>query len=125
MTPPQVWLVRHGETDWSAAGRHTGRTDLALNSAGRHAADALARILDGSAVTAVFTSPLKRAGETCRLAGFGDRAVVLADLAEWDYGDYEGLTTAAIRETRPGWTLWRDGCPGGESAAEVGARTDR
>jgi probable phosphoglycerate mutase len=122
---PQVWLVRHGETEWSASGRHTGRTDLALSDTGRRAARALARILDGSAVGPVFTSPLKRAVETCDLAGFGERATVLPDLAEWDYGDYEGVTTAEIRRSRPGWTLWRDGCPGGESIEEVGARADR
>jgi broad specificity phosphatase PhoE len=125
MNPPQVWLVRHGETDWSAAGQHTGRTDLALNSSGRRAAESLGPTLDGIAVTAAFTSPLKRAVETCRLAGFGDGAIVLPDLAEWSYGDYEGRTTASIRESRPDWTLWRDGCPGGESAADVGARADR
>jgi probable phosphoglycerate mutase len=125
MRPLQVWLARHGETDWSAAGRHTGRTDLALNDAGRRAAEAVGRTLDGIALTAVFTSPLGRAAETCRLAGLGDRAVVLPDLAEWDYGDYEGLTTAAIRESRPGWTVWRDGCPGGETATDVGTRADR
>jgi broad specificity phosphatase PhoE len=125
VNPPQVWLVRHGETEWSAAGRHTGRTDLELSPAGRQAAERVRRTLDGIAMTDVFTSPLRRAVETCRLAGFGDRAVVVPDLAEWDYGDYEGLTTADIRRSRPGWTVWRDGCPGGETASDVGARTDR
>ena len=125
MQSPQVWLVRHGETDWSASGQHTGRTDIALSNAGRRAAEALARTLDEADVHAVFTSPLQRAVETCRLAGLGDRATVLDDLVEWDYGDFEGLTTATIRESWPGWTVWRDGCPGGESAADVGDRADR
>jgi probable phosphoglycerate mutase len=122
---PRVWLVRHGETDWSASGRHTGRTDVALNGEGRRAAKGLGRVLGDLAVTDVFTSPLQRAAETCRLVGLGSTPLVLEDLAEWDYGDYEGLTTAEIRESRPGWTLWGDGCPGGESAADVGNRADR
>jgi probable phosphoglycerate mutase len=122
---PRVWLVRHGETDWSASGRHTGRTDVALNGEGRRAAKGLGRVLGDLAVTAVFTSPLQRAAETCRLAGLGSTPLVLEDLAEWDYGDFEGLTTAEIRESRPGWTLWGDGCPGGESAGGVGDRADR
>ena len=125
MQPTAIWLVRHGQTDWSATGRHTGRTDIALDDEGRRAAAALAGTLAGVDLAAVFTSPLQRAVETCRLAGLGENATVLEDLAEWDYGDYEGLTTATIRESRPGWTVWRDGCPGGESVADIGDRADR
>jgi probable phosphoglycerate mutase len=125
MQRPSVWLVRHGPTAWSETGRHTGGTDVPLTADGERAARALAPALRGVAFGAVFTSPLQRAVETCRLAGLGDAMTVLPDLAEWDYGDYEGVTTAEIRTTRPGWTVWRDGCPGGESAADVGRRSDR
>lgn len=125
MSRPDLWLARHGETDWSAAGRHTGRTDLPLSPAGEAAAEVLAGALAGRAFGRVLVSPLRRALETCRLAGFADRAEVVDDLREWDYGEDEGRTTAEIRADRPGWTLWRDGCPGGESAAGVGARADR
>ena len=125
MTTPEVWLVRHGETEWSAAGRHTGTTDLPLTEGGRAAAQAVAPALSGHGFAAVLTSPLKRARETCDLAGLSAAAEVVDDLREWDYGDYEGLTTAQIRESRPGWTVWHDGCPGGESAADVGVRADR
>lgn len=117
--------MRHGETEWSASGRHTGRTDVPLTEAGRAAARRLADVLSGQSFAAVFTSPMQRALETCVLAGLGDHAVVDDDLGEWDYGDYEGLTTAEIRSERPNWTLWRDGCPGGEVAGDVGARADR
>jgi broad specificity phosphatase PhoE len=125
MTTSEVWLVRHGETEWSAAGRHTGSTDLALTDRGKAAARAVAPALRSHAFAAVLTSPLQRARETCELAGLGHGVEVIDDLREWDYGDYEGLTTPQIRESRPAWTVWRDGCPGGESAADVGARADR
>jgi probable phosphoglycerate mutase len=122
---PEVWLMRHGETEWSAAGRHTGSTDLPLTDAGRVAASRLGACVASRSFEAVYVSPMLRARETCDLAGLGDGAVVDDDLREWDYGEYEGLTTAQIRETRAGWTVWRDGCPGGEVAAEVEARVDR
>ncbi|MGH3111613.1 MAG: histidine phosphatase family protein, partial [Gaiellaceae bacterium] len=121
----QIVLVRHGETEWSRDGRHTGRTDVALTEPGRVEAGALGAVLDGWSFELVLTSPLSRATETCRLAGFGDVAIPSDDLLEWDYGAYEGRTTKEIREERPGWTLWRDGVPGGETAADVGARADR
>jgi broad specificity phosphatase PhoE len=120
-----VTLVRHAETEWSRAGRHTGRTDVRLTDAGRDRARALADKLRGRAFTLVLTSPLSRASETARLAGFPD-AEPDPDLLEWDYGDDEGLTTPEIREQRdPDWLLWRDGAAGGEAAADVGARADR
>jgi broad specificity phosphatase PhoE len=121
----EVVLARHGETEWSLSGQHTGRTDVPLTENGTRHAEALGRRLAGRSFAAVFTSPMSRASETCRLAGFGDGAQVRDELLEWDYGEYEGVTTAEIRERRPGWLLWRDGCPGGETAAEVGARVDR
>ena len=117
--------MRHGETEWSAAGRHTGSTDVPLTEAGREAACRLGAYVAKESFSAVFTSPLGRARETCALAGLGDVAVVDDDLREWDYGDYEGLTTVEIRADRDGWTVWQDGCPGGEVAADVGARVDR
>jgi broad specificity phosphatase PhoE len=104
--------------------RHTGRTDIELNEDGRHQAQMLRRRLEGRSFTRVLTSPLSRAVETCALAGLGDGAERTDALLEWDYGEYEGLTTPQIRERRPGWVLWRDGCPGGETAAEVGVRVD-
>lgn len=122
--PHRLVLVRHGSTPWSRSGRHTGRTDVPLDEEGRRQAEALAGRLAEWRFELVLTSPLKRARQTCELAGFGDRAEVDDDLAEWDYGDYEGLTTAEIRAERPGWQLFRDGCPGGEDAAAVGARVD-
>lgn len=125
MATSEVWLVRHGETEWSATGRHTGLTDLPLTEQGRDAARAVAPVLREHSFAAVFTSPLRRARETCELAGLSGSAQVLDDLHEWEYGDYEGRTTAQIRESRPGWTVWRDGCPGGESADDVGVRADR
>src|SRR5437764_7448329 len=121
----EIVLVRHGETEWSRSGQHTSRTDLPLIEEGRERAQALAPLLTGWEFSLVLTSPLRRARETCELAGFADRAAICEDLREWDYGDYEGLTTPQIREERPGWSLWRDGCPNGEQPDEVGARADR
>jgi broad specificity phosphatase PhoE len=121
----EVVLVRHGETEWSRAGKHTGRTDVPLTDEGREQAVALGAALRGRAFVLVLTSPLSRAAETCRLAALDEVAQDRADLQEWDYGDYEGRTTLEIREERPGWTLWRDGVPGGETAADVGERADR
>jgi probable phosphoglycerate mutase len=122
---PELTLVRHGETEWSATGKHTGRSDIPLTAAGAEAARRVADRLQGLSITAVWTSPSQRARTTCELAGFGARAVVRDDLAEWDYGAYEGLTTRQILADRPGWQLFRDGCPQGEAAADVGARADR
>jgi broad specificity phosphatase PhoE len=119
-----VVVVRHGQTEWSVAGRHTGRTDVPLTEAGRHAAARLALPLARRPFSLVLTSPLKRARDTCALAGFAAVARVDDDLAEWNYGDYEGRTTAAIRADRPEWSLWSDGAPGGEDAAAVGRRAD-
>jgi broad specificity phosphatase PhoE len=122
----EVWLVRHAETEWSRAGRHTGRTDLPLTDRGRDAAEALRRRLADRRFDHVFVSPLQRARETARLAGLDTgNAEVRGELLEWDYGDYEGRTTAEIRNERPGWLLWRDGVPGGETPEEVAARCDR
>ena len=120
-------LVRHGPTEWSRTGRHTGHSDIPLEDDGRVLAVAVGRAIAqlGLPIAAVLTSPLVRATETCRLAGFAQAAVVTDDLAEWDYGDYDGLTTAEIRRARPGWSLWRDGVPGGETLDEVGRRADR
>jgi probable phosphoglycerate mutase len=120
-----VVLARHGETEWSRSLRHTGKTDLPLTEEGRHQASALGPRLKGWTFSLVLTSPLQRARETCRLAGYGEQAQVRPDLVEWDYGRYEGLTTPQIQEIQPDWSLWRDGCPGGEQAADVGRRTDR
>jgi broad specificity phosphatase PhoE len=120
-----IVLVRHGETEWSASGRHTSRTDVPLTAAGRAAARKLGEKLAGREFALVLTSPRSRARDTAAAAGLGDRAQVEADLAEWDYGGYEGLTTDEIRVDRPGWLLWDDGVPGGETAAQVGARADR
>jgi broad specificity phosphatase PhoE len=120
----EVVLARHGETEWSRDLRHTGRTDISLTDRGREQARTLRGALAGFAFERVLSSPLERALETCRLAGLADHVEVTDDLLEWDYGEYEGLTTATIRETRPGWYLWRDGCPGGETAVDVGRRVD-
>ncbi|GAA2755644.1 histidine phosphatase family protein [Actinopolymorpha rutila] len=122
---PELWLARHGETEWSRDGRHTGKTDLPLTEAGERAAWALGDRLAGTSFDLVVTSPLARARETARLAGFGDRAVVEPDVREWDYGEYEGRTTPDIRTEVPGWSVWNDPVPGGESAEQVGARADR
>lgn len=121
----QITLVRHGETEWSKAGKHTGRTDIPLTEAGEAAARGLAERLAGIEYATIWMSPSLRARTTCTLAGFGEAAIVKDDLAEWDYGDYEGITTKVIRESRPDWFLFLDGCPNGETAADVGARADR
>jgi len=127
MTPPshQVFVVRHGETEWSLSGRHTGTTDIALTEYGQQAARSLLPVLAKESFALALTSPLRRARETCRLAGFGDVAKVEPHLAEWNYGRYEGLTLAQIRATAQGWLLFRDGCPGGELPEDIGARVDR
>ena len=122
---PKVYVVRHGETAWSLSGQHTGRTDLPLTEHGEQAARALSARLHGSTFAEVLTSPLQRARRTGELAGFGATAVADPDLMEWGYGDYEGLRTADIRAHRPGWRLFEDGCPGGETLAEVAARAER
>ena len=122
---PRIVIVRHAETSWSLDGRHTGRTDLPLTESGLHAAELVRGALAHETFEAVFTSPLQRAAETCRLAGLGDHAEVRPELREWDYGDYEGITTAEIRASVPGWSLWTDGAPGGESPEEVQTRVDR
>jgi broad specificity phosphatase PhoE len=118
----QLWLVRHGETEWSLSGQHTGRTDIPLTEKGEHQAIQLGRYLKGRNFAVVLTSPLLRARETCRHAGFGENAKVASNLREWDYGDYEGCTTYEIRKVRSGWSLWKDGVPGGESLELVAAR---
>src|SRR5437899_3657551 len=120
--PGELWLVRHGETEWSLSGAHTGRTDLPLTDAGRKRAMALADCLAGRRFALVLTSPLQRALETCRLAGYGDTAQPEPNLREWDYGDYEGRTTGEIRKNAPDWSLWVDGVPNGESIGQVAAR---
>jgi probable phosphoglycerate mutase len=120
----RIVVVRHGETKWSASGRHTSDTDLSLTEEGRRRAHALAPALHSGEFVLVVCSPLKRARETCDLAGFGAVANVCADLHEWQYGEYEGMTTPQIRERVPEWSLWRDGCPGGERPDQVGARAD-
>jgi broad specificity phosphatase PhoE len=122
---PAVLLVRHGETEWSRDGRHTGRSDLALTDAGRRHAEALGARLAGREFALVLTSPLQRARKTAAIVGLGDQAEVLEELREYDYGCYEGRRTVDIRNERPGWDFWRDGTPDGESHAEVGARADR
>jgi broad specificity phosphatase PhoE len=122
---PRLWLIRHGETEWSADGRHTGRSDIALTPLGERQGAALRQRLAGHDFAAVLTSPLRRAQETCRIAGYGERALTDGDLREWDYGDYEGRTTAEIRKELPGWTVWDAPIPHGESLADVGARTER
>lgn len=122
---PEITLVRHGETEWSASGKHTGRTDIPLTAKGEDAARRLGGGLRGKSFAAVWSSPSSRARRTAELAGFGAVAETKPDLAEWDYGAYEGLKTREILLERPGWSLFRDGCPNGESVAEAGARADR
>jgi broad specificity phosphatase PhoE len=120
-----VFAIRHGETEWSLSGQHTGTTDIPLTDKGRRLAETLRPALAGQSFPLVLVSPLQRARETCDLAGLGDRAVVEPDLVEWNYGEYEGLTPKQIHEARPGWLIFRDGCPGGEAPEQIGARVDR
>ncbi len=122
---PQLWLVRHGETEWSLSGRHTGRTDIPLTENGQRQAEALGRHLGGRRFALVLTSPLGRARETCRLAGYGDVAQLTDDLLEWNYGIYEGRTTAAVRAEEPGWSIWTTSIPQGETVEQVGERVRR
>jgi len=121
----EVYCIRHGETEWSLSGQHTGRTDIPLTENGRRLAAALRPRLAGHAFARVLSSPLARARETCALAGLGQAGEIEPDLAEWDYGDYEGLTSERIQTIAPGWLVFRDGCPGGEMPDEVAARVDR
>jgi broad specificity phosphatase PhoE len=121
----RLFAIRHGETAWSLSGQHTGTTDIPLTDNGRRLAERLRPVLAKETFALVLVSPLQRARETCRLAGLGDAAVIERDLTEWNYGEYEGLTPKEIHEMRPGWLIFRDGCPGGEAPEQVGARVDR
>jgi len=120
-----VFAIRHGETEWSLSGQHTGTTDIPLTDKGRPLAERMRPALAREAFALVLCSPMQRSRETCALTGLGDKAVIDADLAEWNYGQYEGLTPKQIQERRPGWLIFRDGCPGGESPEQVGVRVDR
>jgi broad specificity phosphatase PhoE len=120
----ELWLIRHGETEWSLSGKHTSRTDISLTEHGRKRAEELRDYLKGTQFNAVFVSPMQRARETCAIAGFGDVAVVDEGLREWDYGIYEGKTTAEIRKEVPDWSVWKDEIVGGETAEHVGDRAD-
>ena len=123
--PLRLYLIRHGGTEWSLSGQHTGRTDLALTTRGQDEARTLKPVLRTIQFMRVLTSPARRAQETCALAGLGGSAEIEPDLAEWDYGEYEGRTSPDIRQERPGWEVFRDGCPGGESVEAVSMRADR
>ena len=125
MSLPIIYLARHGETAWTLSGQHTGTTDLPLTEHGEQNARRLGERLKRLTFAKVFASPLQRARKTCELAGFGSVAEIDPDLVEWNYGEYEGLTSAQIQATRPDWKLFRDGCPGGETLAQIGARADR
>jgi probable phosphoglycerate mutase len=125
MAGQEVFLIRHGETEWSLNGRHTGVSDIPLTEAGREVARLWRPYAAARTLALVLCSPLQRARETCELAGLAAQAQIEPDLREWDYGDYEGLTPQQIRATRPDWLIFRDGCPGGETPTEVGARVDR
>jgi broad specificity phosphatase PhoE len=120
-----VFAIRHGETEWSLNGRHTGTTDIPLTDTGRALAERLRPALSGRTFALVLVSPLQRARETCELASVGARAIIEPDLVEWNYGKYEGLTPKEIERQAPGWLIFRDGCPGGETPEQVGARADR
>jgi broad specificity phosphatase PhoE len=121
----ELWLVRHGETEWSKSGRHTGRTDIPLSEIGVRRAERLESFLRGKSFSLVLTSPLQRALETCRLAGYGERAQIDSDLSEWDYGVFEGRKTSEIRAEIPSWSIWNTDVPGGETIDQVAARADR
>ena len=121
----EVVLVRYGETEWTLSGQHTGRTDISLTERGRDDARLLAPLLSTTDFALVLSSPLRRARETCELAGLGARMELEPDLMEWDYGEYEGLTSKQIKRTAPNWMVFTDGCPGGETPQQVGARADR
>ncbi len=125
MSLPIVYLARHGETAWTLSGQHTGLTDLPLTEHGEQNAKCLGERLKGLTFAKVFASPLQRARKTCELAGFGAVAEIDPDLVEWNYGEYEGLTSAQVHETNPDWKLFRDGCPGGETVTQIAARADR
>jgi probable phosphoglycerate mutase len=126
MTPHlQLWLIRHGETEWSLSGAHTGRTDLPLTARGQQRAQAIGRYLNARPFAVVLTSPLERARETCRLAGYSASAIIDENLREWDYGDFEGRSTADIHHDSPNWNLWKDGVPHGEAIEQVAARAQR
>jgi len=120
-----VFVVRHGETEWSLSGQHTGTTEIPLTDNGRRQAERMRSVLAGQTFTLVLVSPLQRARETCRLAGLGGEAIVDPGLMEWNYGEYEGLTSQQIQAKTPDWLIFRDGCPGGETPGEVGARVDQ
>lgn len=122
---PELVLVRHGETEWTLSGQHSGRTDVPLTEAGRRQVATVAPKLAGRQFARVLSSPLSRAWDTAALTGFADRAERRDDLMEWDYGDYDGVTTPEIRKDRPGWTVWADGVPNGEAVDDVGRRADR
>ena len=125
MAIQQVYLARHGETEWSLSGQHTGITDIPLTENGRNLAKRLAPVFATERFALVLTSPLERARKTCELAGLGAHAEIDRDLMEWNYGEYEGLTPKQIDAQAPGWMLFRDGCPGGETPEQAGARADR
>jgi len=120
-----VFAIRHGETAWSLSGQHTGTTDIPLTENGRKLAERLRRVFARREFGLVLCSPLQRARETCEIAGFGDRAITEPNITEWNYGQYEGLTPKQINDLAPGWMIFRDGCPGGESPDQVGARVDK
>ena len=120
-----VFAIRHGETEWSLSGKHTGSTDIPLTDHGRRLAERMRPVLARNFSGLALCSPMQRARETCELAGFGQNMAVDPDLAEWDYGEYEGMTPKEIHEVKPGWLIFRDGCPGGETPEQVGARVDR
>ena len=121
----RIYVIRHGETEWSAAGKHTSHTDIALTARGENQSRDLAERLPVAVFDAVLTSPRQRARQTCKIAGVLPQAIIEPDLAEWEYGDYEGRLSSDIRATRPGWTIFEDGCPGGESPEQVSVRADR
>jgi len=125
MSKQRVYLIRHGETEWTLSRQHTGTTDIPLTENGRKVAANLKPLLTGKKFALVLTSPLIRARETCELSGLGENAQVDPDLVEWNYGEYEGLTPEQIQSKRPGWLIFTDGCPGGENADQVKARVDR